>query len=407
MNSSSRARKRPQLFVFLLIIGLGVIITTLLILFKPKAEKKEIHEAPPEVQLVVARPASLKIPVTSQGTVAAKTQIKLVAEVAGKVKEMAALKDSGGFFKQNELLLRIDSRDYDLAIVKAEAQVAAAQQSLARVEAEAEQARFDLQKMGRLESKTRAYALREPHLKEARAKLRAAQADLDIARLQKQRTQIRAPFNGRVVSKQVDLGQYVSPGSVLADIYSVDTVEVRLPLSQSQLSLIDIPLDYENASDDRTSPAVLLTAEFAGQLWSWRGRLLRTEGRIDASNQLLYGIVEVNHPYRRDSEFPGRPPLTPGQFVKASIEGKMLADVFRLPRSALRYGREVWLLDKDNRLEKRNIDILHKDEQFIYVKQGLRDAEKIITSALDIAVQGMHLSPVMEETIHLDEIRHE
>ena len=136
MNSSSRARKRPQLFVFLLIIGLGVIITTLLILFKPKAEKKEIHEAPPEVQLVVARPASLKIPVTSQGTVAAKTQIKLVAEVAGKVKEMAALKDSGGFFKQNELLLRIDSRDYDLAIVKAEAQVAAAQQSLARVEAE-------------------------------------------------------------------------------------------------------------------------------------------------------------------------------------------------------------------------------------------------------------------------------
>ncbi|MCW9012245.1 MAG: efflux RND transporter periplasmic adaptor subunit [Gammaproteobacteria bacterium] len=407
MTSTGRSNKVAQFYIFITIIVIGVIITTLLVLYKPTAKRKVVDERPPEVSFITARPTVFRIPVQSQGMVEAKTKIKLVAEVAGKVSEVFSLQNSGGFFKQGELLLQIDARDYELAIVKAKAQVAAAQQLLARAEAEAEQARFDLKKIGRSESNARAYALREPHLKEARANLEAAQADLSIVELQKKRTAIQAPFDGRAISKQVDVGQYVAPGSVLAEIYSIDAVEIRLPLSQSQLSLIDVPLEYENESLEKPDIKVLLTANFAGETWSWEGVLLRTEGLIDASNQMLYGVVEVDRPYQRSIKYPQRPPLTPGLFVKARIEGKQFSKIYILPRSALRYGRELWLLDDEERLQKRKINVLHKDEQYIYVMQDLNPAEKVIVSALDIAVQGMQLQPSSEETIKLNEIIHE
>ena len=403
----NRTGKKTQAYVFFAILSIGLLITALLVVFKPTAERKPVDDKPPEVTVVKARPTTLRIPVISQGTVKAKIQIKLVAEVAGKIAEISALENSGGYFEKDELLLRIDDSDYQLAIVKARAQVAAASQSLARVEAEAEQARFDLQKMGRIESKTRAYALREPHLKEARAMLKAAQADLSMAELQKRRTSIKAPFNGRVINKLVDVGQYVTPGSVLAEIYAVDSVEIRLPLSQSQLSLIDIPIEYENEPSQATGSGVLLTAEFAGKKWNWPGLLVRTEGLIDASNKLLYAVVEVDRPYQRSQQFPDRPPLTPGLFVRARIEGKQMLDVFVLPRSALRYGQELWLLNEENLLEKRSVNVLFKDEQFIYLHGSLRPGEKVITSSLDVAVSGMELSLSSEETVRLDEIIHE
>jgi len=220
LETSLPARK--QWPVVIAILMLAVVVAFVLNFFKPEAEKKAFKEEFPLAEFVVARSELIAIPVVSQGSIKAKTYIKLVAEVSGRISQMAKLRFNGGFFKKGQLLLSIDDADYRLAMVRAEAQVAAAKQQLIRVQTEAGQARYDLKQIGRDPSKSTSYALREPQLAEAQANLQAAQAELEIAGLQMQRTRVLAPFDGRVMNKQVDVGQYVSTGTLLADIYSTE-----------------------------------------------------------------------------------------------------------------------------------------------------------------------------------------
>ncbi len=391
------AQHKPnaQGLIVMAILIVGIVIASLLVVFKPKAQKQAAIQMPPEVQVVTARAQNRTVPIRSQGTVEAKVRIQLAAEVQGKVVAVSRSLNSGEFFRQGDLLLRIDDSEYRLLITKAEAQVAAARQLLARTEAEAEQARFDSQRMGRNQQKLSAYALKEPHLKEARAQLKAAQADLAIAQLQHKRTHIYAPFDGRSVSKQVDVGQFVAPGSVLAEIYSIASAEVRIPLNQKQLFLLDLPWNTETELDAELSPRVTLTAHFAGQDWQWQAELVRFEGQIDARNRLLYAVVEVKQPYVEDPQFQGRPPLTAGMFVTADIDSAVIEQVFVLPRSALRFGRELWLLDEQEQLVKIPVEVLHKDQQSIYLITGLQNYDRVIISALDLAIDGMVLKPLM------------
>lgn len=388
-----QANNSAQGKLVVIILVLGIVITSMLFIFRPKAEKKIADIKPPAVGIVTAIYQAIHIPVYSQGNVEAKTRINLAAEVVGRIVEVSQLLRDGEQFSAGDILLRIDDSDYKLAMTRADAQVAAAQQVLARTEAEAEQARFDLQRMGRSESETTAFALKLPHLKEARARLKAAQADLAIAELQFKRTTVRAPFDGRVISKKVGLGQYVSPGQVIAEIYATEKMEVRLPLTQSQLALIDLP----NAPNQTHQQNVLLTAALAGKKLGWNGRIVRSESIIDTRNQLLYAVVEIDtsEVNKNDSTL-NASLLTPGLFVRAVIKGKLLNDIVVLPRAALRYGDEVWLLDENNTLRKQKVHVLHKDDSSVYIDAGIAENKKVITSALDFAVDGMALSLINE-----------
>ena len=387
MRFQANNSAQGKLVVAILIVG--VIITTMLFVFRPKAEKKIADIKPPAVEVVTAIYQSIHIPVYSQGNVEAKTRINLAAEVVGRIVEVSSLLSDGEEFGAGDVLLRIDDSDYKLAMTRADAQVAAAQQVLARTEAEAEQARFDLQRMGRSESETSTFALKLPHLKEARARLKAAQADLAIAELQLKRTTVRAPFDGRVISKKVGVGQYVSPGQVIAEIYATEKMEVRLPLTQPQLALIDLP----NATNKTHEQNVLLAAVLAGEKLGWNGRIVRSESIIDMRNQLLYAVVEIDtSEVNKNESALNASLLTPGLFVRAVIKGKQLKDVVVLPRGALRYGDEVWLLDENNTLRKQKVHVLHKDDSSVYIDTGIAENKKVITSALDFAVDGMALS---------------
>ncbi len=382
-NSSSQGK------LVMAILVLGVIITILLFMFRPKAERKIADIKPPVVEVVKATYQTVHIPVYSQGNIAAKIRINLSAEVMGRVVEVSNSLSDGADFNVGDILLRIDDSDYKLAMTRADAQVAAAQQALARTEAEAEQARFDLQRMGRTENETTAFALKLPHLKEARANLKAAQADLAIAELQYKRTSVHAPFTGRVISKKVDVGQYVVPGQVIAEIYATEKMEVRLPLTQSQQALIDLP-----------NGSVLLTTELAGKKLSWQGRISRTESIVDTRNQLLYAVVEIDKAQAKNTtDDLNASLLAPGLFVRAVIKGRQLTDIVVLPRTALRFGDEVWLLDDGNLLRKQKVNVLHKDETYVYIDAGIEEHKKVIVSALDFAVDGMALSLINEATL--------
>ena len=389
---SSPTPLKKQWPIVSIIIVLAISIAVLLDAFKPVAIKKVVKDEYPVAEFVVADIESTSVPVVSQGTIKAKTYIKLVAEVNGRVNHIAKLRFNGGFFKKGDLLLSIDDTDYQLAMSRANAQVASAKQQLIRVETEAGQAKFDLKQIGRNPSKSTSYALREPQLAEARANLQAAEADLKIAELQMLRTRVVAPFEGRVVSKQVDVGQYVSTGTLLADIYSTESATVRLPLSLQQTELLGIKL--RNNQQLVEAMNIKLFAEYSSRQYQWSATRSHTEGEIDARNRLVYLVAEVKFPFEKNEQFIDRPPLTPGMFVKAELTGKQ-QNVIKLPRSVLRNGGEVWLIDEDDRLQKTAVDILTKDKRFIYIKAGLKQGERVITNAIDYPLNGMKLSPMI------------
>ncbi|RME95278.1 MAG: efflux RND transporter periplasmic adaptor subunit, partial [Verrucomicrobia bacterium] len=297
------------------ILAVGALLTGLMIKFRRPPEV-----TPPEVSLPLVRVAPLaptnhQFVVRSQGTVAPRTEIDLVAEVAGRVLRVAPSFRTGGFFEAGELLVQIDPTDYELAVTRARATLAQARTALDREEAEARVAREEWERWGQGEPSP--LLLREPQLAQARAAVESAKAGLSIAERDLERCRITAPFAGRVRAQRADVGQFVNRGQVVGRIYAVDYAEVRLPLPLEDLAYVELPVAYEREETPDQGPAVTLSARLGGRTWEWQGRIVRTEGEIDARTRMLHAVARVDHPYGRSGE---RPPLAVGLFVQAAIE---------------------------------------------------------------------------------------
>jgi RND family efflux transporter MFP subunit len=322
-----------------------------------------------------------------------RTEIDLVPEVAGQIVRLHPSLVAGGFFKPGDVLVTVDTRNYDYAIAEARARIAEAERQVMMEEAQAEQARNEWHSLG--EGQPSALTLREPQLAEARAKLKAAQADLAHARLQRSRCEWRAPFAGRVRDKHIGLGQYVQPGEKLARIYAIDVVQVRLPLATDQFSYLDMLLDHRYSKPE-TGPKVVLSTEFAGDLRRWEGRIVRAEGALDEETGLLHAVAEVKDPYAVKGD---QPPLMPGLFVKAEIMGRDQPDVIVLPPSAVNASHEVLWVDKEDRLHIRRLSILRNEPDRILVKGDLQAGDRVVVSGIQVPVKGMK---VRTEIVSLD-----
>jgi RND family efflux transporter MFP subunit len=253
-------------------------------------------------------------------------------------------------------------------------------------EAQAEQARQEWQVLG--EGMPSPLTMREPQLAEARAKLKAAQADMVKARLQRSRCEWRSPFAGRVRNMHIGLGQYVQPGEKLARLYAIDVAQIRLPLATDQFAYLDLLLDHRSNKAEK-GPRVALSGEFAGVTHRWEGHVIRTEGALDEETGLLHAVAEVRNPYKVEA---GQPPLIPGLFVRAEIEGREQTDVFVLPPGAVNASQEVLLVDADNRLHIRHVDILRREPDRILVKSGLSAGDRLVISRIEVPVEGMKVS---------------
>lgn len=372
-------------------------VAWLLIINSPRAHREAVISKPPLVQIVQVTSENVRIPVYSQGTVMPRTSINLSAEVTGRINETSPKFANGAFFKKGDVLLRINPSDYELAITKAEALVASALQQLARAEAEYRQKLEEYK--GISPDKITEYALRKPQYEEAKATLKSARADLDLAKVQLQRCNIRAPFDGRVVEKKADLGQYVTPGMVLANVYATDVAEVRLPLSQTQIHLLDLPPSVENDSQDIKNAKfakAILTGQVGGQEYSWDSWIVRKEAVIDEHNRLQYVVAQVNDPYALESKtlesnVKRKSELTTGLFVTAKIEGRLLENIFVLPRQAVHNNNTVWLLDENRLLKIKTIKIVYRGEDKVYIEQGLVNGDNVIVNPLDAVINGMQV----------------
>jgi RND family efflux transporter MFP subunit len=193
-----------------------------------------------------------------------------------------------------------------------------------------------------------------------------------------------------VRTKQVDVGQFVARGTPMATIYAVDFAEIRLPLPDSQLAFVDLPMIYRGDHDRDSGPAVTLRASFAGYPFEWHGRIVRTEGEIDARSRMVHVVAEVADPYGRGDD-PDRPPLAAGLYVEAEIEGRIVENVAVLPRSAIRDGDIVLVVDDDNRLRLRRVEVLRRSADRAIVRSGLANGERICLSPLVAVTDGMRV----------------
>lgn len=373
-----------QITLPILILGLGYWGEQKLSSLKQAAESTVPVVPPPLVSVIEVAPSREALTVNAQGTVVPRTEANLVAEVSGRLIFVSPNLVNGGFVEAGEVLIRIDARDYELAIAQAQLAVAQADRRLEEERADAAVAREEWDALGKGEPS--ALTLREPQVAEAVANLAAARAALERAALDLQRTEVAAPFPARVRERMVDLGEFVTRGQTLATGYGIDYAEVRLPLPDAELQYLHLPTGLASATHE--GPSVRLWADFAGLRQTWQGRIVRTEGEIDPRTRMIVAIAEVADPYGHATDSPSAP-LSVGLFVNAEIEGRVVDDVIVIPRTALRDGDLVYTVDARNRLHMRPVEIARKRRDELVLQGGLPARERVIVSPIEIVTEGM------------------
>ena len=379
----------------LLVIAASVGAYAVLHAAKPAPVKSEQPVRPIKVHTAPVQQGSVTLQVQTQGEVRARTEIDIIAQVGGRVVSVSPEFTEGGRIEPGVSLLVIEDTDYRLTLRQAEARVA---ESLVRVEqalADADVARKQL----RNDPNPSNLALKKPQVAEARARLKAAEADLEQARLDLTRTSITLPFRGRLLDTRVDVGQYVAPGTVIGRAFGTDVVEIRLPLDDSQLASLGLPIGYTAASGQGIGAS--LSATVAGKPQQWQGQLVRLDASIDPDTRMLYGIAEVVSPYDRNASTSGMP-LAVGLFVKVTIAGRELPAALTIPRDALRAGDMVLVINDQNQLEIRPVEVAHGSATQAVISTGLQVGERVIVSPVRNPVRGMALLDIDNTADPLD-----
>ncbi|UTW46623.1 efflux RND transporter periplasmic adaptor subunit [bacterium SCSIO 12696] len=366
------------------VLAVSAVVVGGLNAFKPEPEKKDDSDRPLSafVETVKFQPTVLQV--QTRGEVQPRTEIDLISEVSGRIQEVSSQFVRGGAITPDTVLIRIDDADYRHAVTRAQARVTAAEVQILQREAEAQVAKTELK--GKPHTPL---GLKIPQLKNAQAELLAAQADLRQAQENLARTRIRLPFNGRVLEKQAGIGEFVSAGTRLGKVFATDVAEVRLPLTDEQLALLNLPIGYQA---NNNGPEVRFEAELAGQNHQWYGRLVRIEATIDPQTRLIHGVAEVKAPYSPASASQSGQPFAVGLFVSATIDSKTI-EAHVIPSAALHSGNTIYVIEND-RLQIREIDVLSHLNNQVIVSDGLEAGERVVISPIKDPINGMLINPV-------------
>ncbi len=382
-------RLRPGLLGIVVRIVLPIVLLVVGIIGYGKLSIKQPEEAPPrpEAKAIEARVHELKrqdyqMLVPSQGHIRAHSLVTFTSQVSGRVQIIHPTFEEGAFFKKDDVLLEINPIDFQVALISAQAQMAGAQLNLDKEEALAEQARLDWKDLG-YKDEPSALVRREPQLKAARQTLALAQAQEASALRNLERTKVTAPFDGRVLTRTVGVGQTIGAGTPLGGIFATDYSEVRLPVSTLRLGDLTLPED----TDDPPLSVTLQDGLDEDSTTAWDASILRTEGALDARTLELFAIARIEDPYGLKSE---KVPLRVGQPVTAAIPGRMLEDVFVIPREAVSRLSRIRVVNPETmKLGTAYIRPLHSDDDHIVFKSSsLEDGTLLVLTRLVYAPDG-------------------
>lgn len=378
-----------QIFVVIVLVAVGLFGMGALKANKKQIEKQKPVALDPVVRVVPIETSKRRVRVHGEGTVQPLKEIDIVPQVGGKIIYVSPSLVNGGSFNKGEVLLRIDPVDYELAVTLARAHIKDAESVLKTTQEEAaagrEEWRLQYAKGGKKEVPP--LVAKEPQLMAARARLEAGKADLKKALLNLERTEIRAPFNGRISQENAGVGQYVSPGQRLGTLFSTDTVEVVVPLEGDDLYWFQVP-GFTPGNGPGAEARV--RARVAGEDLEWEGVVVRSEGELDKKTRMVNVVVQVERPYDR------KPPLAVGSFVTVDIQGATLENAAVIPRAALRHGDSVWVVE-DETMHFRKVAVALFEGDGVVVRSGLKSGELVAVSALKAPTDGMKVRPARVE----------
>ncbi len=370
--SRSLKRRSARFVLSLSIIAVAALGAKALVSMKPPPEKKDIDELDLLVDVLPLANTTVAFTVDTQGTVRPRTETLLSAELSGAIVSVSDTFIAGGQFARNEVLMRIDPSNYSVAVDQAKALLK----------------QREIEHDGAIRLREKGYQA-ESEVASAAAALASARAGLTRAERDLQRTYIRLPYAGIVRSKDVDIGQYVTPGTRLGVAFATDYAEVRLPLTDRDLAFVKLP--GVGSTDDQDGPAVMLQATRKGQLQEWSARITRTEGVVDETTRVTYAVARIDDPYCLSEKQADGIPLPIGSFVRAQIQGNTFSNLIRVPRGVLRGSDQLLLVDAENQLQRRTVQVLRSDGEYAYLSGGVSAGEQVALTNIASPINGMRV----------------
>ncbi|MCK6262143.1 efflux RND transporter periplasmic adaptor subunit [Vibrio sp. ZSDE26] len=368
MNFALIARRAAPLII------LGVFFIASQILIASKEEPEQIAIEPTELRIEVldAAPKEMTFHIDSYGFVEPKYQSKVVSEISGRIVTLSPDLLVGGLVKKGQILANIDPSDYEADLEQAKASLAQAKASLEEELARAEVAKRDWAHVG--EGEAPKLGLRVPQVKREQANVKFAQAAVKRAIRNVQRTVIRAPFDGLVSERHASLGEYLTVGAPIADIYDTQQAEVSLPITNSDLAYLPI--------NDDVSLTATLQVRYAGQEFNYPATIKRSERVIDRNSRMFNLIAEIDDPYCLEQGRCIQPSLKFGSYVTAKVVANTVEDVVSLPRNLVRNGK-AYVVNDELKLEQRNVNIIRQDEAFAYIQSSFVEGEQISVTPIN------------------------
>ncbi len=369
-------RKVFVILLCLVALGGGVAATVGLYLSRPKAKIEPTEKVNPLVEVLSVRSEEVEIKLPSQGLIEAKHMTTLAAEVGGKIISISDKFEAGGEFAEGEIMLEIDSADYEANLAQSKSNLEEAKLALDSEQARATQAERDWKSLGNGKQASD-LTLRKPQLAGAKAKVAAAEAAVAKAERDLERTKLKAPYAARIERTQADLGAYIGMGNPLASIFSVGPYEVRLPLSLDDFAFV------EQAADGQPQADAELSVTAAGKTFTWNSEVVRTEGQIERSSRSVYLVAEVT------ADKDAATLLQPGLFVEAEVNGITLKSVFRVPLQAFHDLDRVIVVSPDNKLYFREVEVIRREGGDAIVGKGLQNDERLLMTEMGDVVEQM------------------
>ena len=378
-----------RIVIILMIIGGALLISKRLIDTKPKNKQRPRKERTTIATTIPLEKSNKQIFIHTTGIITPDQELRIYPQVTGKIREMSKSFEPGCFFKKGDEIVQIDSADYDIALIEAESNLTDAQynydvelgyQSVAKHE-------WNLfEKKDQLNDLEKKLMLRVPHLKKAEALLMSAKAKLDKAKLNVSRTKIHAPFNAIILSRDVSLGSLVSSQTSIGTIVYSDNFRAEATLPVEHLKWIQ-------TSNNSTIPSkawISLSGKSSAKN-VWEGTVKEVMSQIESSGRKAKVLIDVPNPFSK------KIPLLLNSFVNIKIEGPILKDVFVVPVEAIHRGNEIWLKNKENRLEVHQVNIIWRDSETAVISNGFDVDSKLVVSSISSPVPGMILSTKEEQ----------
>lgn len=320
--------------------------------------------------------------VETSGIVRAHNEVTLTSQVPGRIVAIAPQFEDGAFFKKGEVLVQLEEADFAAAVASGEAQLAQASAGYAQEKARAAQARRNWEDLG-YKDEPNELVLRLPQLREAEARVEAAKTQLEQARRNLRRASVVAPFDGRVRERMAGISQAISGGTPLGKIFAVDFAEVRLPISSVEMGFLELPEDREDPPVD----VILSDALDENNETKWAAEIVRTEGALDQSSLDLYAIARIRDPFGRNS---GMPSLRIGQPVIATLPGKILKDVIKIPRGAVRQLKRIYVVNKEAMTVRGiNLNPIRGNEEYLIIRdESISDGDMLAISPMAYVPDG-------------------